>query len=264
MKPFVHLHVHSPYSFLDGASSLRELLTRAAEEGQPGLALTDVHSLAGAVEALQEGKRQGLQVALGAEVFLEPLAFPRKEDLYPLVLLALGPRGYRQLSRLLTASLLTYPEKPRVTHEMLAQTLERAGGELFLLTGGRRGELAQRLLRGDREGARAALEALLRLLPRTTTLLLTPKGKPSSFPLAVELVNPFYPGGRRLQKELFELAQIFALPPLAANDVRYARPQAYPFYDVMVCIREGIDVSVPHPERPLNAQQDLKGTAEMA
>lgn len=264
MKPFVHLHVHSPYSFLDGASSIRELLARAAEEGQPGLALTDVHSLAGAVEALQEGERQGLRVALGAEIFLEPLAFCKRGGPFPLVLLALGPRGHRQLSRLLTESLLAFPEKPRVTHEMLSRALEGAGEELFLLTGGRRGELAQRLLRGDREGAKEALRALLRLLPRTRGFLPSPGGKPSPFPLAVELVNPLYPGGQRLQRELFQLAEAFHLPPVAANDVRYARPEAYPVYDVMVCIREGIDVSVPHPERPLNAQQDLKGTAEMA
>ncbi|MBE3589226.1 MAG: DNA polymerase III subunit alpha [Firmicutes bacterium] len=280
-SPFVHLHCHSPYSFLDGASRIRTLVRRAAELGQPALALTDRDNLCGAVEFVEEAERAGIRPILGAEVTLEPLADAgggagakagaregagvkarartgarteakaAADPGYPLVLLAAGPHGYRQLSRLITRAHLERPRgRPRASLTALEEAAGASRGELLALTGGRASEIPARLLAGDLDGARAALERLVGIL-----------GRPQ---VAVELVNPFFPGGRRLLRLLAELAERAGVALVAANDVRYADRSAYMVHDLLCCVRAGVDVSTPHPWRPLNAEQDLKSAEAMA
>ncbi|MBX5476601.1 MAG: DNA polymerase III subunit alpha, partial [Clostridia bacterium] len=255
-RSFVHLHCHSPYSFLDGASRIRALVQRAAELGQPALALTDRDNLCGAVEFVEEAERAGIRPILGAEVTLAPLADdpPRQaggDRGHPLVLLAAGPNGYRQLSRLITRAHLEHPRgQPLASLSALEEAAAGSRGELLALTGGRASEIPARLLAGDRDGARAALDRLIAVM-----------GRPQ---VGVELVNPYFPGGRGLMRMLAELAETAGVSLVAANDVRYADRSAYMVHDLLCCVRAGVDVSTPHPWRPLNAEQDLKSADEMA
>lgn len=237
---FVHLHVRSHYSFLDGADAPERLAARAAELGMPALALTDRHGVYGAVEFLRAAKAAGVRPILGAEV---------DAGGHPLTLLADGPEGYAALCRLLTRAHLEHPRRqPNASPEALAEAA--ASGGLVALAGGRRGEPAARLLRGDRDGARRAAERLRDLFgPRNVYL---------------ELVRDHTPGALALSRALRDLAEDLGVGAVATNDVAHAGREDFPVHDLLVCVRTRTRVSDVHPERPFNAERHLKGADEMA
>src|SRR4030042_3410762 len=108
---FVHLHVHSPYSFLDGASSLQRLLQKTAEMGMPAVALTDHNRLTGAIRFYDAARKLGIKPILGAEIDLEGGCH--------LTLLCKNRSGYASLCRLLTESNLSHKDaKPAATRSM--------------------------------------------------------------------------------------------------------------------------------------------------
>ncbi len=159
--PFVHLHVHSNFSFLDGGSRITELVSRAAELGQPALALTDHDGLYGAVRFARACARAGIQPVFGAEVRVTSFLpdSPPPPDPYHLVLLAQTREGYANLCRLLSAAHLGVPDRdhpPVVTPEQLAA--HRQG--LLCLSGGREGEVGRLVDAGREDEARQVLLAL--------------------------------------------------------------------------------------------------------
>lgn len=237
---FVHLHVRSHYSFLDGADAPERLVARAAELGMPALALTDRHGVYGAVAFLRAAAAAGVRPILGAEV---------DADGHPLTLLAEGPEGYASLCRLLTRAHLEHPRRrPNASFEALAEAA--ASGGLVALAGGRRGEPAARLLRGDRDGARRAAERLRDLFG------------PRHFYL--ELVRDLTPGTAATSRALRDLASVLGVGAVATNDVAHAGRDGFPVHDLLVCVRTLTRVGDVHPERPFNAERHLKGAAEMA
>lgn len=237
---FVHLHVRSHYSFLDGADAPERLVARAAELGLPALALTDRHGVYGAVAFLRAAEAAGVRPILGAEV---------DADGHPLTLLAEGPEGYAALCRLLTRAHLEHPRRrPNASPEALAEAA--ASGGLIALAGGRRGEPAARLLRGDRDGARRAAERLRDLFG------------PRNFYL--ELVRDLTPGAVATSRALRDLAAALGVGAVATNDVAHAGRDGLPVHDLLVCVRTLTRVSDVHPERPFNAERHLKGAGEMA
>ncbi len=179
--PFVHLHVHSNFSFLDGASHVEQLVARAAELGQPALALTDHDGLYGAVRFAKACAKHGIKPIFGAEVrvesLLEPAASPdgspdgaplssasAPSDPHHLVLLAQDRQGYANLCRLISAAHLADPSRqrpPLVTFESL-----RAHAEgLLCLTGCRHGEVGYLVDAGRLDDARRALLRLRDIFP---------------------------------------------------------------------------------------------------
>lgn len=165
--PFVHLHVHSNFSFLDGGSRIEELTSRAAQLGQPALALTDHDGLYGAVRFAKSCKKEGIRPIFGAEIGAEPLASEPQDNRflrggrhpYHLLLLAETREGYANLCRLLSSAHLAVPERnrpPVVTREDL-RTHSRG---IICLTGCRRGEVGRLLDAGCEEEAQIALEEL--------------------------------------------------------------------------------------------------------
>ncbi len=168
-SPFVHLHVHSNFSFLDGGSRIEELVARAAELGQPALALTDHDGLYGAVRFAKACTKRGIKPIFGAEVRAESLvpaaggsdhaeaAMP--EDPHHLVLLAEDREGYANLCRLLSTAHLAIPERdrpPLVTIDSLRHYSEG----LICLTGCRHGEVGYLVDAGRDDEARSVLLAL--------------------------------------------------------------------------------------------------------
>ncbi|MFO7245284.1 MAG: DNA polymerase III subunit alpha [Bacillota bacterium] len=248
---FTHLHVHSCYSFLDGASTPRQLVQRAADLGMQALALTDHDSVAGAVEFYRCAREAGIKPIQGAEVTVAPLGEEgdqaRPARSFHLVLLAEGPAGYANLCRILSDAHLQNPRgQPLVTRSML----EGRTGGLIALSGCRRGEVAWRLLRGDRCGAERAARALRGLFG------------PDRFYL--ELQADRLPGQRRLHRQMRDLAGHLGVGLAASNNVHYHERDRFWLHDLLTCVRCGLTIDQVHPERRLNAENDLKPAADMA
>src|ERR687891_3006649 len=121
MAEFVHLHVHSEYSILDGACRIPELTARAAELDMPAVALTDHGSLAGAVELYREAGKQGVKPILGCEVYVADDRRAQRKGYAHLTLLAESNEGYANLIKLASAGYLEgYYYKPRVDWDLLS------------------------------------------------------------------------------------------------------------------------------------------------
>lgn len=243
--PFAHLHVHSPWSFLDGASTLADLVQTAANRHIPALALTDHNSVSAAVRFGRLAQAAGIKPIIGSEITCAGIA--GKGGPYHLVLLATGPGGYANLCRLLTRAHLEHKQgNPLVS---VANLAEHADG-LIALSGCRRGELASLLLRNNRNAAQVAGQHYAALF-----------GRDSFF---VELQCQRLPRTGSLNNALAELAASLHVGVVATNNVHYAHPELFPLHDLFTCIRTGTTLPDVHAERPLNAEAWLKGPAEMA
>ena len=235
---FVHLHVHSPFSFLEAGSSIQALVDRAAALEMEALALTDRNRLSGAVIFTRAARQAGLRPIVGAEVTLT--------DGTHLTLLADGPEGYATLSQLLTHAHLSRPRgEPAVSPE----ALERHHHGLIALSGCRRGEIARRLLWGDRSGALRAAQRYASLFGREN--------------FYIELQNNRLPGGKALNDALRDVAQKAGLEWVATQDVHYATPDRFPIFDALTCVRTGTRLPDVHPERRLNGTNYLTSHQEM-
>ena len=233
---FVHLHVHSPFSFLDGASRIEELVQAAVEMGMPALALTDHNGLSGAVRFHKRATAAGLKPIIGAEVTLE--------GGHHLTLLAQDPEGYASLCRLLTQAHLSQPRlQPAAS---LAALREQQAG-LLALSGCRRGEVPSLLLARRYREAEAAARRYVEIFGERFFL---------------ELQQLLLPGGVRLAADLAELGKHLGVEVVATNNVHYLRPDGFRLHDVLTCARTLTTLEEVHPERPLNAQEYLRSPAE--
>src|SRR6186997_1918966 len=155
--PFVHLHVHSEYSILDGACRIPDLAARAAELEMPAVALTDHGSLAGAVELYRETGKHGVKPLLGCEVYVTDDRRALKRDYAHLTLLAESNEGYANLIKLVSSGYLEgYYYKPRVDWELL----ERHSKGLVALSGCLSGRVSKALEQGSPDDAKAELARL--------------------------------------------------------------------------------------------------------
>jgi DNA polymerase III subunit alpha len=157
--PFVHLHVHSDYSVLDGACKIDRLLDRVEEMGQGAVALTDHGVMSGAVELYRQATKRGITPVVGLEAYVVPdhAARPGKERRNHLTLLAENTTGYYNLIKLCSAGYLEgYHRKPRISHALM----ERHADGIIALSGCLSGVVCQSLERDDIDGARAELDAL--------------------------------------------------------------------------------------------------------
>jgi len=223
----VHLHVHSGFSFLDGASAVEDLVAEAARLEMPALALTDHHGVYGAVRFAQACHRHGIKPIVGAEVMLE--------DGFHLTLLCEQRKGYANLCQLLTRAHL---QSPRGKARVRLEWLERYAEGLIALTGCRLGRLTY-LLRAQRyPEAQQWLETLRAVF-----------GKENLF---VELQHTCKPGDAWIVARQIEAAQSLQLPVVATANVHYATADRFPAHDLLTCARLGVTVSEAHPLRPIN------------
>jgi error-prone DNA polymerase len=250
-SPYIELHAHSGYSFLDGASHPEELVLRAKELGYPALALTDHDGLYGAMEFARCALEEGIQPITGAEITVHACGFPEEETAEPparwhLTLLAEAPRGYANLCRLLTeshrTSLRGAPSLP------LASVLDRSEG-LILLTGCRRSPLLRAL-----EDSVASGEAFARRLLRAF-------GRDHLF---VELQMNRVRGDRERVRELARLADRLGIRVVATGNVHYHRPERHRLQDVLVSIRHRSTLDASHGFRRPNAEFHLASPEEVA
>src|SRR5438445_4604639 len=158
-QPFVHLHVHSDYSILDGACKIGRLLDRVEELGQSAVALTDHGVMSGAVELYREARKRGVTPIVGLEAYVVPDhgERPPREKRAHLTLLAASTQGYHNLIRLCSAGYLEgYHRKPRIDHELMA----RHADGIIVLSGCLSGTICGHLERDDLGAAREELDRL--------------------------------------------------------------------------------------------------------
>ncbi|QUL98777.1 MAG: DNA polymerase III subunit alpha [Candidatus Fermentithermobacillus carboniphilus] len=235
---FVHLHVHSPYSFLDGASPIDEIVARASELGMSSMAITDHDNLSAAVRFVKAAKKAGIKPIIGAELTME--------GGFHLTVLCRDKEGYRNLCAALTEAHLNNPRRsPRTSLDTLAA--HKNG--LLVLTGCRRGLISTLILQKRFSEAREVAEKYRRIF-----------GQDSLF---VEISETLLPGSRGLNRYLSELAATFGLKTVATNNVHYARKEDFFVHDVLTCIRTLTKLEDVHPERRLNAENYLKSEREM-
>src|SRR5690606_21240704 len=231
-------HVHSPFSFLDGASAIDELVQHAADLEMPALALTDHDNLSGAVRFVQACTAAGIKPIIGCELTLA--------GGWHLTALATSPKGYANLCRIVSAAHLHSPRgQPRAAWDDLIRCRE----DLLFLAGCRRSEvpalLYQRRFREAEAAARRYRDALGR----------------DRFLLALEGTE--LPGQHGVNRALAELAERLGLMAVATGNVHYATRARHPVHDVLRCIALGITVEEPHPQRPFNDQLHLIPPAVM-
>ncbi|HEY3023730.1 MAG TPA: PHP domain-containing protein, partial [Actinomycetota bacterium] len=226
-RSFVHLHTHTEYSLLDGASRIGALFERAREFQMPALAVTDHGSMFGALEFYQAGRAAGVKPILGVEAYVAPGSrFDRtpgesEEKYRHLTILARDDAGYRNLLRLVTdAHLEGFYHRPRIDKELLA---ERSGG-LIGLSGCLASEVA-RLLVGGQDAKAAVVAASYRDL----------FGEGNFF---LEVQDHGLAEQRSVLTKLVQLSRTTGIPLVPTNDLHYTvREDAKP-HDVLLCIQQ--------------------------
>ena len=224
---FVHLHVHTEYSLLDGACRIAGLMDRVKELGQDAIAITDHGVMYGAIEFYKAAKAAGVKPIIGCEVYVAPRTRFDKvhaldREAYHLVLLCENETGYRNLSYMVSRGFLDgFYNRPRVDMELLREHHEG----LIALSACLAGKLPQLLMQGDYEGAKkAALEHAEIFGPDHYYL---------------ELQNHGLPEQPKVNQQLVRLSEETGLPLVATNDAHYLRQEDAKIQDVLMCIQMG-------------------------
>ncbi|MSZ55743.1 MAG: DNA polymerase III subunit alpha [Actinobacteria bacterium] len=237
---FTHLHVHTEFSMLDGAARLDELVSKAVQDGQPALGITDHGNMYGVIDFYKECKKQGIKPIIGTEAYMafdhrtERIARRGKMDdnggadeggrkqYYHLTLLAETNEGYRNLIKLSSLAFLEgYHYKPRIDWELL----ERHSKGLIATTGCLGGHVLQSLLNGDEKGAVAKAGRLQDIF-----------GKDNLF---VEIQDHGIADQLRTNPKLIEIANKIGAPLLATNDSHYVNQADHEAHDALLCVQTG-------------------------
>ena len=224
---FVHLHVHSEYSLLDGANRIGDLIDACVRDKQPAIALTDHGNMFGAIELYQKATAKGIKPILGCEVYVakksrwEP--HNRSDNGYHhLTLMARDEQGFANLLQLCTAAYVEgLHTRPRVDKELLS----RHAAGLTCLSGCLAGEINQLFLRGDEAKAEAVTAQFRDLFgPRHFWLELQRNG--------IDIQD-------KANEALWRLHQRTGVPLVATNDIHYLRHEDCAAQDVLLCINTG-------------------------
>lgn len=227
--PFVHLHVHTEYSLLDGACRVKDLVGQAAKFGMPALALTDHGNLYGAIEFYQACSKAGIKPIIGCEVYMAPgdrmdrTPNPNGRDPnFHFLLLAKNLAGYRNLLKLVSAAHLeSHYFKPRIDKALLAKHREGLIGTSACL----KSDIAQAVLQGRMKDAEALVDDYKQIL------------EPGCFYLEV------HNHGLDLEAQVREAYRTFSkssgIPLVAANDVHYVKHEDARAHEILLCIQTG-------------------------
>ncbi|MDE6576457.1 MAG: DNA polymerase III subunit alpha [Opitutales bacterium] len=248
---FVHLHVHTDYSLLDGACRMDRLFARAKELEMPAIAMTDHGNLFGVPDLLRYGKKFDLHPIIGCEFYTtydQDYTQRGKFPLYHLGLLVMNEAGYKNISKLVSlAHTQGFYYKPRINWQAIEQHAEG----LICLTGCYQGYLSSMALQNREDLAQSGLEWLLRIF-----------GKERLF---IEVQEHGMPETRAtIQPALFRLAKAYDLRAVATNDSHYVMQEDWEAHDELLCIQTASKVTDINRFRMPMHQLYLKSADEMA
>lgn len=250
---FVHLHLHTEYSLLDGACRVDKLADLAAEMGFPALAITDHGVMYGAIDFYKAVSAKGIRPIIGCEVYVAPGSRKEKksgnsgrEPYHHLVLLASNQTGYHNLIKLVTrAHLEGYYYKPRVDKELLKQFREG----LIVLSGCLNSEVPALIRKGELDKARGVVDWFKQCF-----------GPENYF---LELQNHGLPEQQTVNRYLIQWAREFGLSLVATNDVHYLKKEHSEAHDCLLCIGLQTVRDDPRRLRYQPGQFYLRSAAEM-
>ncbi|MCB1272862.1 MAG: DNA polymerase III subunit alpha, partial [Leucobacter sp.] len=260
---FVHLHVHSEYSMLDGAARVKPLIAAAAEQGMPAIAITDHGNTFGAFDFWQTAREAGIKPIIGTEAYLAPGTHRSDrtrvrwgdgggDDVSGggaythMTMLAHSTEGMHNLFRLSSlASIEGYYFKPRMDRELL----QRYAHGLIATTGCPSGEIHTRLRLGQFREAREAAAEFQDLF-----------GKENFY---CEIMDHGLEIERRVQKELLEIAKDLGIPLVATNDLHYTHQSDAKAHEALLCVQSGSTLDDPNRFKFDGDGYYLKSAAEM-
>lgn len=246
---FTHLHVHTQYSLLDGASKIPDLISHTKELGMNSIAITDHGVMYGAVEFYQEALKQGVKPIIGCEVYVVNGSRLEKADRerFHLILLAENNVGYHNLMKIVSAGQLEgFYYKPRVDKE----TLRNYSEGIICLSACIAGELPRLIINNNLAGARRVIEEFIDIF-----------GKDNYF---LEMQNHSLPEEMKTNRALKALAKEYDLKLVCTNDIHYVRREDAEAQDVLLCIQTTSTVDEPGRMRFPNDSFYLKSEVEMA
>ncbi|MBQ9192988.1 MAG: DNA polymerase III subunit alpha [Bacteroidales bacterium] len=253
---FVHLHVHTQYSILDGQSSIENLFNRAEELGMPGLAITDHGNMYGVKEFFKYAKKHpNVKPVIGCEIYVSKGDHRVKEKgYYHLILLAKNYNGYKNLVKIVsTAHIEGMYYRPRVSHEVL----EKYHEDLICSSACMAGEVPRAILAGDMKKVDEVIEWHKRVFGDDYYLevMLHKTEVPG-------LSQEVYDNQMIYNKVIFELAEKHGVKVIATNDVHFVRKEDGPVHDRLICLTT--NSYVDDPDRLRYTQQEfLKSEEEM-
>jgi DNA polymerase-3 subunit alpha len=246
-SPFVHLHVHSEYSILDGACRIPALVEKAERLEMPAVALTDHGSLAGMVELYREAKARSVKPLIGCEVYVADDRLAQSKGYAHLTLLAESNEGHANLIKLCSLGYLEgYYYKPRVDWVLL----ERYAKGLIALSGCLSGRVSRALVESRPKDAREDLDRLVQIFGRDATY--------------VEIQNAGVAEQERVNPGLIHLAEETGLPLVATGDVHYLDADDAYSHEALLCIQSGDTLKNPDHWRFDTNEFYFKTPEEMA
>jgi len=246
---FVHLHLHSQYSLLDGSIKFDELIERAQNHSMPAVACTDHGNLFGAYEFFEKAKARGVKPIIGCELYVTPtlkLEKPSDGKNYHLTVLCMNEQGYRNLSRLVTKGYFEgFYRRPRVDHEMLSEHNEG----LIVLSGCMSSELSQAIFKKD-------------LKEQTKIASIYKEIFGDRYYLEVQAIA--LEEQRRINRGLRRIGERLGIKLAATNDCHFLTREDYKSHDALLCIQTG---SMVADQKRMRFQSDdfyVKTREEMA
>ncbi len=249
--PFVHLHLHSEYSLLDGACRLKDLVRSVKEKGQKAVAVTDHGNMYAAVEFYLEAQAQGIKPIIGCEAYVaNRRRFDKTPELdarpFHMILLCENMEGYRNLTKMISLAWTEgFYRRPRIDDELL----EKYHGGLICLSACLAGEIPRLITANDLDGAYEKARYYKNLF-----------GDDNFF---LELQDHSIPEQRTVNRELIKMSKALDIPLAATNDCHYVDKEDASTHEILLCIQTGHTIKDPDRMRFETEEFYIKTEDEM-
>lgn len=247
---FVHLHVHTEYSLLDGSIKIKDLMKRTKELGMDTIAITDHGSMFGVVQFYKQAKTYGIKPILGSEVYVAINKYterePKDKSQYHLVLLAENNEGYENLMKIVSEGYVNgFYYKPRIDHDIL----RKYNKGIIALSACLGGEIQQHLLDNNYDRAKKVANDYKKIFGENNFFL--------------ELQNHGVEEQLKVNKQLVQISEDLDIPLVATNDVHYLDKSDAAVHDILLCIQTGKTVQDTDRMKFPTNQFYLKSPEEM-